>query len=199
MKTRILCFAFATGLIAALAPAMQAGDKKDKKDNPFAGLPGPGPEHKILAKCEGTWNAQVKAWFGSKEPTESKGVMKRKMIMDGRYLRESFTGSFADKKFEGLGVIGYDVDKKKYVMSWVDNFSTGVVINEGTYDPSKKTLTFVGEENTPKGKLRTKDVLTFVSETEQQFNMFRSPAPGKEFKVMEITYKRVKTEEKKEK
>src|SRR5438105_2049762 len=142
LKTRMLCFAIVAALIAALNPAMQAGDKKDKKDEGFD-IARTGPEHKMLAKSEGTWDAHVKSWFDSDKPVESKGVMKRKMIMDGHYLREKFTGSFLGKDFEGLGIIGYDTDKKKFVMSWIDNFGNGITMNEGTYDTGKKTLTFV--------------------------------------------------------
>jgi hypothetical protein len=193
VKTRLLLTAV-LGAMLCLAgqQATQGGDKK-KHDNPFGKLPQPGPEHKLLAKLQGTWNAKVKSWFGPGEPKESTGVMVRKMILDGRYLHESFKGDFLGKEFLGRGVTGFDVNKKKYVMAWIDNFGTGISTSTGSYDKQNKTLTFTGEEDIPEmgGKTKTRDVLKIVSADEQLFEMYRTPIKvGKEFKVMEIVYTR---------
>src|SRR5262245_50378539 len=99
------------GLLCALSAAWgQAGGDK-KKETQFA-PPKPGAEHKLLAKLQGTWTAKVKAWLGPGDPTTSTGVMNRKMIMDGLFLQEAFTGEFTGMKFMGMGMQGYDVDRK---------------------------------------------------------------------------------------
>jgi uncharacterized protein DUF1579 len=122
--------------------------------------------------------------------------MVRKMIMDGRYLHEDFKGEFLGMKFMGKGVTGYDVNKKKFVRAWIDNFGTGISTSTGTYDKENKTFTYKGEEDIPEmgGKVKTRDVLKLVSADEETFEMFRTPLKegkeGKEFKVMEITYTR---------
>ena len=193
VKTRIL-LTTALAVLVGMAgqQAIQGGDKK-KDEDPFAKLPKPGPEHKLLAKLEGTWQAKIKAWLGPGEPKESSGVMVRKMIMDGRYLHEDFKGEFLGKKFLGRGVTGYDVNKKKFVMAWIDNFGTGIETRTGTYDKNSKTWTFLGEEDNPEtgGKAKVRDVLKLVSDDEETFEMYRTPLKeGKEFKVMEITYTR---------
>jgi hypothetical protein len=182
-------------LMAAVAvgfACLQAGAGGDKKDAPFP-VPKPGPEHKLLAKLEGKWDAKVKAWFGPGEPMESNSVMTRKMIMDGLFLQENFTGAFAGMKFKGQGLTGYDGQKKKFVFAWVDNFSSSISTSEGTYDEGKKTFTFVGEEDSPMGgKMKMRDVLTIISDDEERFEMYRTPKDGKEMKVMEINYTRAK-------
>ncbi len=192
MKTRMwwtVALAAVVGLTAL--PPTQAGDKK-KEDNPFAQLPKPGPEHKLLAALEGTWTVKGKAFFGA-EPTPTTGTTVRKMIMDGRYLQEVFQGHFGDMKFRGMGLTGYDVIKKKFVMTWIDNFGTGIYLTHGTFDDDTKTWTHLGQEDTPKGPMKSRDVLKLVSADEQQFDMYRTPPAGKEFKkVMEITYTRKK-------
>src|SRR5438874_2144833 len=59
VKMRLLLASFA--LICLASPhALEGGDKDKKKDDPFAGATKPGPEHKMLAKLEGTWDARVK-------------------------------------------------------------------------------------------------------------------------------------------
>jgi Protein of unknown function (DUF1579) len=202
VKMRLLLLAPLALAFLASQQALEGGDKDKKTDDPFAGLAKPGPEHKMLAKLEGTWDAKIKMWMGPGEPKESKGVLKRKMIMDGRYLREKFDGDFGGMKFEGLGLIGYDVNKKKYVMAWVDNFETGISNSDGAYDTGSKSYTFRGEEDNPQmgGKMKTRDVLTILSDDSQRFEMYRTPLKeGKEFKVMEIAYTRSKKAAKAEK
>jgi len=194
VKTRILLTAALAALVGVAGQqAIQGGDKK-KDEDPFAKLPKPGLEHKLLAQLEGTWNAKAKAWFGPDEAKESSGIMVRKMILDGRYLKEDYKGEFLGKKFMGQGVTGYDVIKKKYVMAWVDNQGTGISTATGTYDKESKTLTLNGEEDMPDvGKIKTRHVLKIVSADEENFQIFHTPQKGgKEFKVLEITYTRAK-------
>jgi hypothetical protein len=182
--------AAALALLLAGQLSIFAGGKKEAFP-----VPKPGPEHKVLAKLAGKWNASVKSWFGPGEPKETKGILTRKMIMNGLYLQENFKGDFLGMPLQGQGVMGYDINKKKYVMAWIDNFGTGISLNQGSYDPDAKTLTFMGEENNPMmgGKMKTRDVLKIVSADEQFFEMFRTPlSTGKEFKVMEIAYTRIK-------
>lgn len=167
-----------------------AGEKKDLADF----VEKPGPEHKILAGLEGEFVADVKMYFDpGKEPQVSKGVMKRKMIYDGRFLTESFSGEFSGMKFMGQATVGYDQNKKKYVTTWIDNMSTSIMILHGSYDVEKKTFTNVGDMMEGGKKMENKDVLRIVSATEQTFEMFRRPEGAKEyFKAMEITYTRKK-------
>jgi hypothetical protein len=145
MKKRLMLLAALACACLASQHALEGGDKK--KDDPFAGLPKPGPEHAMLAKLAGNWTADVKAWFEPGEPKESKGTLTRKMILDGRYLQESFEGEFFGSKFKGMGLTAYDSGKKKYVSVWIDNMATSIAISEGTYDATTKTYTYVGEED----------------------------------------------------
>jgi hypothetical protein len=191
MKSRIFCIALAAlALLLAGQVSSPAGEKKDEFP-----APKPGPEHKMLAKFAGKWNASVKSWFGTAEPSQSKGMLTRSMIMNGLYMQESFKGDFMGMPFQGKGFMGYDTNKKKYVMAWIDNFGTGIMLNYGAFNSDAKALTFAGEEDNPMmgGKMKTRDVLKLVSDDEQLFEMFRTPlTTGKEFKVMEITYTRAK-------
>lgn len=184
----------AFGLVCNLSSV--AGDKKDDKPGGFPEIPKPGPEHKQLAKLTGTFKVKAKMFDGKGGVAESTGTMKRTMILDGRYLKEDFTGELLGMKFKGMGMVGYDVQKKKYVAIWVDNVSTGIASSEGVFDESTKTLTSRGEE-TMKGKnVKTKDVLIIVSPDEQHMELYREFA-GKEFKIMEITLTREKGGKKK--
>lgn len=195
MKTRLVLSAgIVLGLLAfAIVPPLDAGGKKDFKD--FMEMGKPGPEHKIFRLLTGTFDTKVKFWMDPKgQPNESTGVMKRKMIMEGRFLEELYEGKVNDMKFFGMGLLGYDTQKKKYTSVWVDSMSTSMMTTSGSYDADKKTFTFTSEGDDPYTGVKTKnrDVLRIVSDTEEIMEMFRQPSDGShpEFKMMEIRYTR---------
>src|SRR5438874_1877479 len=93
------------------ATHLPAQDKKDPPD-----FSPPGPEHKVLDGLAGSYGAKVKAFLEpGKPPEESTGVMKRKMLMGGRYLQEDYEGKLGPDTFSGMGIIGFGKIKKKYV------------------------------------------------------------------------------------
>lgn len=183
---------------ALVANAAFAGDKEkkdEKKKEEFKAMM-PGPEHKVLAQLTGTFDAAVK-FYGPGGAGESKGTMKRTMILGGRFLREDFAGDMMGQKFQGIGTVGFDPAKKKYLTTWIDNMSLGIMTYEGTFDAATKTLTSLGEDVWEGKKMKARDVLKIVSADQQTFEMYRS-VDGKEFKVMDISYTR-KAEVKKKK
>src|SRR6516225_8310477 len=103
-------------IVAVIFPASAGGDEK-KDANVFPPVMR-GVEHQVLESLVGTWDAKVTFYLDPKKPIESTGVMKRKMILGGNFLQESFQGEFIGKKFAGLAIIGYDANKKKYVTNW---------------------------------------------------------------------------------
>jgi hypothetical protein len=179
-------------LIAAVAVPAGAGDKK--KETGSASKLELGPEHKLLESLVGTFDADVKVYyFDSTKPKSSKGVLTRQMILGGNFLEEKFAGEFFGSKFTGLGIVGFDQNKKKFVTTWCDSMSTSLMLTEGTYDADKKTLINLGEDIEPntKKKMKTRDVLKIISPDAQTFEMFRLPDGEKlESKVMEIRYTR---------
>jgi hypothetical protein len=192
MKVRMtLCIV--TGLIIALGSArLPAQDKKDQPD-PSA----PGVEHKLLEVLAGNYSAKARAFVEpGKPPEESAGVMKRKMIMGGRFLQEEYEGKIGPESFSGMGIIGFDKIRKKYVLSWIDSMSTGFMTSEGSYDSAKKTFTYQSEDFDPSTgkKMKGRDLLRIDSAEQQTFEMYRQELDEgtKEFKVLEIVYTRKK-------
>jgi len=155
----------------------------------------PGPEHELLAKRAGTWKGKVKMWEQPNgTPTESEMESELKMIMGGRYLEEHAKGSFSGMPFEGYGVVGFDNGQKKYVMTWIDNLGTGIMVGEGTFDADKKELEIAGKMTDPMtGELcNTRSVERWTGDDSFVMEMYMPGPDGKEFKMMEITYNRVR-------
>jgi hypothetical protein len=172
--------------------ALTAGGKK--KDEPA--LPPqmqPGPEHKQLASYAGNWNIKAKFWMSpDAKPEDSEGVVTRTVILDGRYLQETFKGKAGGMEFTGIGVWGYDNLRKHYFSTWIDSMGTGLMHSTGSYDASKTTYTFHSDDIDPFSgkKMKTRVLVRVVSDDHQVMEMFSTPEGGKEFRMMELHYTR---------
>jgi hypothetical protein len=167
------------------------GDKKDPAEIVFKR----GPEHKILKSLEGDYDAKVVFFtVDPKGPVEFAGTMTRTMILNENFLQESFKGKLPNGEFLGLGMIGYDSLKQKYVTTWFDNLQDSTAQMQGTYDAKTKTFTTTCEDVDASGrKMKSRDVLRIVSDDEQVFQKWwETDGPEKARKVIEITYTRRK-------
>jgi hypothetical protein len=149
------------------------------------GIAKPGPEHKLLAKREGTWETTMKAG-----DQEHKGVVKYKMELGGLWLVGSMVSDLDKQKFYGKSLDTYDAKKKKYVGVWFDSMSTTPLTMEGTYDKEKKTLTLVGDGVGMDGKpAKWKSVSHLKGDDTIHMSMYVGDAKEPMFTV---TYKRKK-------
>jgi len=143
----------------------------------------------------GTYHTKVKMWLDPSQPAQvSEGTLVRKSILGGRFLQEEVTGKLADHPYQGVGTMGYDRAKKKFVSTWIDSVSTAIHLSHGTYDEGTKTWTFKQDDTCPiTGKpVKMRDTLRIVSAEEQQMEMFRQLGDEKEVKSMELTFIRKK-------
>jgi hypothetical protein len=157
--------------------------------------PKPSPEHKLLAKDVGVWDATIKMYMGGPDapPSESKGVETSTLMKGGLWLVSSFTGEFAGQPFEGTGVTGFDPKKKKYVGTWADSMTPELSLMEGAYDEKTKTMTMTGDGTGEDGKTMSMQYITeHVDDNTRIFtiNMKGDATGGKWTKMMEIRYKR---------
>jgi uncharacterized protein DUF1579 len=96
--------------------------------------------------------------------------------------------------FQGIGTMGYDNLKKKYVASWTDSMSTGIFLVEGTHDAATKTCTLAGEGPDMFSNKYSKFRMVEKTVDPDHFTvtMFSTGPDGKEFQSMEMSYTRVK-------
>jgi len=157
----------------------------------------PGEQHKVLARTVGTWTYKSKWWSSPQAPPiESSGTHSTKSVMDGRYVISEFNGKMSvpgpdgkpvEVPFKGMGTDGYDNAKKKYVSSWIDNFGTGIMMLEGTYDPGTKSVIYTGEEEPLPGmKIKIREVVKAIDDDHISIDFYEERG-GTEVKTMEIT------------
>lgn len=213
------------GFVAMLAVAGVAGrawsqdDEKGKKDGDaaMAGMPdmaemmkkyiaaaNPGPNHKLLESMVGEWTTKSKMWMDpSAPPSETSGKSVCKLLLDGRFLHEDFSGEvmypnakgeMEKRPFKGSGMTGYDNAKNLYVGTWVDNMNTGILTMSGSYNPMTKSLHMFGHMDDVGMGVYGKTIRyesKFISDDKHIFTIYDCHA-GVDYKVMEITYTRAK-------
>ena len=185
--------------IVLTASVVMAKDKKPEKQmdpqammEVYAKLATPGEPHKQFASLAGSWATKTKSWMEpDKPPTESTGSAEMKMVLDGRFLQQEFSGEMMGRPYSGMGISAYDNLLKRYVSTWVDTMGTGVFVMEGTGSADGKTITLKGQHaEVGGGHMTHRAVWKIVDANTQTFDMYGSHHHGKEMKMMEITYTR---------
>jgi hypothetical protein len=155
----------------------------------------PGDMHKMLAKDDGEWDGEVTQWMDpAAPPQKSKSTASNKMILGGRFQMSEHSGCFGGMPFEGVSLVGYDNLKKVFTTNWIDNMGTMMMHLEGTWDAASKTIKLSGNCTNPMdGKqMPIREEFTYMDDNTQKMTMYGPDMKGKEFKMMEIVYKRKK-------
>ena len=195
--------ALATGL-AVGAVAFAADQEKKKAAGPpdekaameaMQKAATPGEAHKKLEAVVGTFDAKVKTWMDpSKPPEESTGTSENTWVLGNRYIQMKYQGTMMGQPFTGMGYQGYDNVTKKYVGTWMDTMSTGIMMTTGHADQSGKTMTMTGSAADPvSGKMmKLTEKITVKDNDHHSFEMWAPGPDGKPVKMMEIEYTRKK-------
>ncbi len=154
----------------------------------------PGAMHKWLASFEGTWEAYAISYMNPAKPDTSKLIQTYSMMLNGLYQEAKITGEMMGMPFEGRSWSGFDNAKKKFVMTWVDNVSSGTTYLTGDYTTASKTLNLKGTQTNPvNGKdMNIREVLKMIDNDTYTLIMYGDGPDGKEIKFMEGTFKRKK-------
>jgi hypothetical protein len=153
----------------------------------------PTPQHELLKKDVGTWDATMRMWFTpNAEPLVSNGIENNKLLDGGLWLISHYEGKIADTRFVGCGTVGFDPVKQKYVGTWIDNVTSSLSVMEGDYDQATNTLTMISRRRDPHtGQSQTtKSTLQYVDNDTRIFEFLVPDADGKYWKMLEIKYVR---------
>ena len=173
-----------------LPPGWTEADMKACMD---AGTPGPMQEW--LARGAGTWHGKSKMWMApGTEPMVSEVKNTIKPMMDGRYVVCHYEGDLPGMgPFNGHGVTGYDNVSGKFVSSWIDNHSTGIMQGTGTLSSDNRVLTMNYTYNCPitKRPAIMREITTHTGPNTTTLEMYTTdPKSGKEYKMMQVDFTR---------
>lgn len=155
----------------------------------------PGKMHEWLAKGAGVWHGKQTMWMApGAEALKSDCTSTITPMMDGRYFKCEMAGEIPGMgPFNGFGLSGFDNVSQKFVGSWIDNHSTGIMTGTGELSSDQKTLTWTYAYNCPITKKPTvmREVDTFTGKDTMTMEMFGiEPKSGKEFKMIHIDFKK---------
>lgn len=179
-------------LVVGLATLVKAQDEQAEQMKVWMEYMTPGPVHQNMAKMVGEWTSDNKMWMApGTEPIINQGRAKFEMLLGGRYLKSTNYGDFMGMPFEGISIEAYDNATKQFSSIWIDNFGTGMMILKGKWDEGTNTVTYTGKMVDPmQGKeVDVREVFTFKDDNTFVMEMYNN-MDGKEFKSMEIVYKR---------
>jgi hypothetical protein len=201
-RTRLFGAILALGLLVPVVafaqekqPAMPSEEERAKMMEVWMKLATPGPDHKLLEPIIGSFNVRTVMWEYPGAPAqESTGTSEHVWVLGGRYVQQTFRGSFVGQPFEGIGYTGYDNYKKQFISVWIDTMGTSMLISTGTADATGKIITSTAEwDDAITGTTSTvRELVRIVDNDTHVMEMYMPGPDGKEHKNMEITYTRKK-------
>lgn len=149
----------------------------------------PGDMHKWLATMDGKWEGESVSWPAPDAPPTpaSKVKSENKMVLGGRYQESLYQGDMMGMPFEGRSFMAYDNVKKVFINTWIDNMGTGIMVLQGPYDETSKSITLSGKMTDPAtGKdMEIRQVLTNPDNKTSVMVMYCKQG-DREYKNMEI-------------
>ncbi len=154
-----------------------------------------GEQHKMLGKYVGDWTYSIKMWMDpSAPPMELGGTMHGDSMLGGRYVHSTWKGDFMGAPFEGHSTEAYDNVTGRFMNTWIDNQSTGILYSTGSASADGKSITYQGEMTDPVShqKSATKSVITWLSDDSFKNESFWTDPSGKLVPSMVIVATRKK-------
>ncbi len=163
-------------------PALPPGVTPEMMQSMMAAMQ-PGPKHAELAKQVGEWDADCEHYMPGMPVEKSKGSAKTTMVMNGRFLREEFKGTMMGQPFDGMMLLGYDNNLKRYDSMWIDSMGTGMMV---THSKGESPDELSGSFYCPmvKKEITARLVTKPVNNDEYIFEMHAPGPDGKEALMM---------------
>lgn len=151
----------------------------------------PGGEHRNFEALVGAWEINGQCWETPNKPDSVTGTCNSEWVLGNRFVKSHVRGSKAGKNFEGMGVCGYDSGQRKYVSSWIEDMSTAIMTETGSYDSSTRTFTFTSEAKDENGQtVRCRRTVKVNSNDEHVMTAYKADSSGQETKMAEMTFRR---------
>ncbi len=157
----------------------------------MAALGAPSKAHENLKPFAGLWDVKS-TFYMEAGPMEGDATATVDLVFGGRYLVMNYNGFFGPMPFNGKAAIGHSNLTKKYQYIWFDNFSSSMMMNEGTCSDDGKTLTFAGTHPSPWGPHGIRWVMASESAEKFTFTMYSKKGDAEEKKEGHLVFTKPK-------
>jgi hypothetical protein len=164
----------------------------------YAAAATPGKMHERLMKEVGEWHGKSTFWMapGGGEPIRSECTYTVKSMLDGRYTQAVMAGDMPGMgPYNGFALTGFDNVSQKFVCTWIDSQSTGMMNGTGELSADGKTTTWTYNFHCPitKKPALMRQVETITGADRKTLEMWGpDPKSGKEFKMMRVEFTKKK-------
>ncbi|MDO9087366.1 MAG: DUF1579 domain-containing protein [Anaerolineaceae bacterium] len=150
--------------------------------------------HPQLASLVGKWQGMTKTWFEpDKLADESPWQGEFRLVLGGRFLFYTYHGSMQGKPLEGMAMLGYNPQRQRYEMAWVDTFHNGSAIMFMHDSEKDKPFNVLGSfptgPDSPDWGWRTE--ITFQNNGELVITHYGITPESLEWKGVETIYQRI--------
>ena len=189
MKLSNLTLSLSAFTLTAVAVFAAQDKTKPAPEPQMPPAPKPGPQHKIIERKVGTWDATFS--IPGAPPSTDKAVYIAKMDCGGLWLIGDYRGTFMGGSFVGHEVEGYDTKKAKYVSTWVDSMMDHIMAFEGDWDGKTQTMTMFTDSYDMTGKpIKERHDTKFIDADTWVFTMNSLGTDGKYSPTMTVNYER---------
>jgi Protein of unknown function (DUF1579) len=119
----------------------------------------PGPMHELIGKMLGDWTVDVTYKFGDGPEGKSKADCHCDWVMDGHYLRKTYSSKMSGVPFTVEQTVGYDNFRKEFFEWQIESDNTSRIETKGQLMPDGKAISCTGPTLDPltmkPAKLRT--------------------------------------------
>ena len=193
-RKAVIVLLFAAASLISLRLSAQTAQDQQKAMEMYLKLGAVNENHAYLKQYMGDWKATATMWvMPGAPPTTSVNTARAELILGGRFLKMTISGTMMGQPFEGFQIIGYDNLQKKYVILWMDNTSTAFYQTTGTRDASGgMTEEGLWPDPMSGGKVKVRNVTRWLGTDEFIYESYMGLPNGKEFKSLEQRIVRVK-------
>jgi len=156
----------------------------------------PSAAHARLTELLGSYDVTMKMQMAPGQPAaESKGTAEFAWFAEGKWLQETWSMDMMGQKVKGIGHLGYDNFKERYVWCKVDSMQTSMQFASGHFDKSGDNLILWGtidEPMTPEQDKQVKYVYRGFGKDKFSLEVHDMMIGETDTKVLEFVYTRRK-------
>jgi hypothetical protein len=193
VKTLTAPLSAALLVLAATVASGSVQDGAGRAAAPAAPIPDAfhaGPQHALLQKLVGTWDAVLVAPDGKGGETRTQGTLTTSKHTDFHTV-DAFSGDFMGMKLIGHGMNGFCTVRKKFFSYWTDSMTSSPLIAYGDWNEKTRQLEMQGECYGPSGTLEpVRTVLQLTDDDHRTWTLYGRGLDGKDFQLLRIEYTR---------